>query len=629
MILYGADFETTTPNYPSELQSAKERLEWVKSTGFVAEVWSAAICKVGTEDINIYSNLDDFMMSLLKITENSIIYFHNLKFDGQFILYWLLQQGFKQVQKEFMKKLKPMTFNLLITGMGQWYSIEFITYSGATIKIWDSLKLCNTTLKTMGELYQTKHRKLEMDFENKSTGYTPTPEELEYIKNDVFVLCEAIEKMVVEMGMKKMTLSSNCLLELKQHIYEQHKDAYIKQTGVTEPTVNDIYRYYLPDLSKLSLDYDTYDALDADDYIRRGYRGGWCYVNPRYQNQVIKWGLHYDYNSMYPSQMRLKKMPVGVPTFFQGMPDKAIISRDDIVYFVRFRCCFEIKPNHFPMVQYKGNFRFNTNEWLENSKGQVLEFTLFCEEFKLFMETYSVSQFEFLDGCYFLAYRGLFDSYIDNYIKIKASSKGAKRQNAKDHLTTPYGKLGSSRYASYKEAYIEGDRVKFKLVRTQGEGEEEELLTKSVENVACAAAITAYARVEIVRDANKNYDNFCYADTDSLAIKGFDIKLANIDINSSGNLGLYKLEHRYRFAKFIRQKTYCEEIIAIDKETTEVKYLWELKAAGMNEAAKQQILGSTNDIISYFGKGLKVDGKLQPVVIPGGVILIPTTFTIK
>ena len=38
------------------------------------------------------------------------------------------------------------------------------------------------------------------------------------------------------------------------------------------------YANWFPDLTKIELPDESYDAKNADDYVRNSYRGGWCYL---------------------------------------------------------------------------------------------------------------------------------------------------------------------------------------------------------------------------------------------------------------------------------------------------------------------------------------------------------------
>src|SRR5699024_3370796 len=57
-------------------------------------------------------------------------------------------------------------------------------------------------------------------------------------------------------------------------------------------------------------------VYDAD--IRQAYKGGFTYVNPKYQGRNIGHGVVYDKNSMYPSMMKFKPLPYDVGEHFEG-----------------------------------------------------------------------------------------------------------------------------------------------------------------------------------------------------------------------------------------------------------------------------------------------------------------------
>ena len=64
--------------------------------------------------------------------------------------------------------------------------------------------------------------------------------------------------------------------------------------------------------------------------------------------------------------------------------------------------------------------------------------TLTQTDYELLKEHYELVDFEILDGCWFYAYKGVFDVYIDKYKKIKLESTGAKRELAKLFLNNLY-----------------------------------------------------------------------------------------------------------------------------------------------------------------------------------------------
>ena len=104
---YTADFETATWN-PKET--------WV---------WAWAVCNINnTNEIKIGNNIDTFI-EFCKNSDNSTFYFHNLKFDSEFIIYYLLTNGYTHIQDK--KDRKDKTFTTLISDMGQFYLQYYIS----------------------------------------------------------------------------------------------------------------------------------------------------------------------------------------------------------------------------------------------------------------------------------------------------------------------------------------------------------------------------------------------------------------------------------------------------------------------------------------------------------------------
>ena len=49
------------------------------------EVWASAIVELFTEDVSVFNSIDIFFDYIINLKNDLIIYFHNLKFDGEFI----------------------------------------------------------------------------------------------------------------------------------------------------------------------------------------------------------------------------------------------------------------------------------------------------------------------------------------------------------------------------------------------------------------------------------------------------------------------------------------------------------------------------------------------------------------
>ncbi len=564
---FTADFETST---------------WTPDE---TRVWAWALCEIeNPENVDIGNDIATFFERIKK-EANPYIYFHNLKFDGEFILYYLMKNGYEYVES---KEKRDKTFSTLISDMGLFYSIEvYFEVNNKKVKkvtFIDSLKIINQSVESMPKTFKIEDKKLSIDYNlPREEGHVLTKEEEDYIKNDVVIVAKALSYLF-NMGLTKMTAGSNALSEYKQ---------------ITR--LNRFRNLYKP------LNYE----IDKD--IRRSYRGGFTYLNPIYKNKEVGEGEVLDVNSLYPSVMYEKILPFGEPFFYVG---KYVEDKVYPLYIQRLTCSFKIKEGKIPTIQIKHS-RFVDNEYLTSSGDEPVALTLTSIDLELFLEQYDVWDLEYESGWKFKGMRGLFTEYIDKWIKVKndATISGNKgmRQVAKIMLNSLYGKFATSLDVQSKIPYLENDIVKYKL------GEKG---TKDGVYLPMGAFITAYARDKTIRtsQAIKDYsikkygiDMYCYSDTDSIhTILPIEELVQFCEIDDV-ELGKWAHESHFTRAKFIRQKTYLEEI---DGEIN-------ITCAGLPARCYDQVTWEN------FKEGLKVDGKLTFHHVRGGVILKETEFTLK
>ena len=622
------------------------------------EVWASAIVELFTDDVKIFHSIDETFKYLVSLNSNIVCYYHNLKFDGSFWLsYFLVDQGMKQAlettENGIQGFIKPRdmlnnTVSYSIAGMGQWYKI-IVKVGGYIIEFRDSLKLLPFSVKKIGKSFGTLHKKLDMEYTGfRYAGCTITEDEQKYIANDVLVVKEALEIMFTE-GHKKLTIGSCCLSEYKKIITKKKFDTFF------------------PNLSLIPLD-KSFGSENADEYIRKSYRGGWCYLCKGKEQQIKTKGTTADVNSLYPSMMSSESgnlYPIGEPTFWKGdIPDEAFQPMH--FFFVRIRCQFYIKPNKLPFIQIKGSLLYKMTEMLETSdvynkkdgryydcyydfdgtlKKATVTMTMTQTDYHLFKEHYEIVNIEVLDGCWFNAKIGIFDNYIEKYKKIKVTSKGAKRELAKLFLNNLYGKMATSTNSNFKVAYIKEDRsLGFNTVIAN---------EKLPVYIPVGSAITSYARNFTIRAAQKNYHGvnergFIYADTDSIHCDLLPEEIQGINVHPT-DFCCWKLESCWDEGYFIRQKTYVEHVTHEDCEKIENPY-YNIKCAGMPEHCKNLFLMSMtgytesefNELeepekefvkqkrsLKDFDIGLRIYGKLIPKRIRGGVLLVPTTYEMR
>lgn len=545
------------------------------------------------------------------------------------------------------------TFKYSISDRGMWYTITIKT-NNKYIELRDSLKLLPFSVKKIGKSFGTKHKKLDMEYEGlRYAGCDITPEEKQYISNDVLVIKEALEIMY-DQGHTRLTIGSCCYSE------------YSKIMG------KDDMAMFFPNLYHIAID-KSYGYKTAGEYIRRSYKGGWCYVVRGKEHIIRTNGTTADVNSLYPSMMHSEsgnRYPVGKPKFWKGnyIPDDAL--KPNKYYFVRVKTRFYLKKDKLPFIQIKGSFLYKGTDSLETSDvydkktdayyttwkdetGKVhdtrVELVLTMTDWVLMQEHYELVECEILDGCYFFSEIGLFDSYIDKYKQIKMTSTGAIRELAKLFLNNLYGKMATSTDSSFKYAYIKEDGV----IGYRPMKEDD----KVPGYIAVGSAITSYARNFTIRAAQANYygvnqRGFIYADTDSIHCDLMPHQIKGITVHDT-NFCCWKLEAQWDVAIFTRQKTYIERVIAENGVYKDEPY-YNIKCAGMPSRCKDLFEKSmegyeiteedeengrfteeekefikTKRTLKDFTLGLKVPSKLMPRHILGGTLLVPTTYEMR
>lgn len=497
-------------------------------------MWAYSIAEIGNIDNFKYgTNIDEFM-KFCEEENNPIIYFHNEKFDGEFIIYWLLKNGFEYIKDK--KERRDKTFTTLITEMGQFFNI--IIYFRVTkskvkkVTIYDSLKILPFTVEKIAKSFNLPISKLEIDYNKpREKNHELTVMEIEYIKNDVQIVAMALD-VLFKQKLTKMTQASNAMYDYKQILG------------------NSRFEHFFPKLNK-----------EIDEFIRKSYKGGFTYLNPEFKEKETGSGIVLDVNSLYPSVLADKPMPFGKPIYFKG---KYEIDKDYNLYVQRFYCSFELKKNKIPTVQIKGTMSFIPNEYLESSNGKIVELTMTNIDLKLFLEHYDIYDEKYLDGYKFRSINGLFNDYIDKWIEVKIQSKKDGNSGlytlAKLMLNALYGKFALNPKSILKYPYLENDIVKYKK---HEEGEREPVY------IPVGTFVTSYAREKTIRTSqaikdysikNYNKDLYIYSDTDSihtlLPIEECK-KFCEID---DYKLGYWKHESSFDKGKFIRQKCYLEMI---------------------------------------------------------------------
>lgn len=583
---YVADFETTT--LPGD-----------------CHVWAFAIVDIeepNKENTIIGTSIDEFLEWCSKQKGSPKIFFHNLKFDLSFVIDALFRMGFEHTTENTDRKTN--TFNTMISDKGLVYQCEIIFYrKGKNIRkviLQDSLKLIPLRVKDIPKAFGLEEAKGEIDYERHN--YLPlnsplSEEEKDYIAHDVIIVAKAISYMYSQ-GLNKMTIGSCALHEYKELIGKRTFKRW-------------------------------YPTPEYHNDVKQSYRGGFTYLNPKFESVPVKEGIVLDVNSLYPSVMRdhNNPLPFGTPLFFEGKYKPNPIYP---LYTQMLSCQFELKPGKIPTLQIKHSLSFRGNEYLTTSNGEEVTICLNSVDLELFFEHYNVYNVTYHSGWMFKASVGMFDKYIDKWTenKIKATKEGNKgmRFISKLFLNSLYGKFGTDTIMINKVPYFKDGQVYYYY---------SEPTSRNGIYIAMASFITSYARLKTISSAQKITDNynagksdiqFIYADTDSLHCLSPGFKLPESLEIDPYKLGAWKYESKFysadgKGAKYLRQKCYIENTSEeIDNPNPEYKL--KITVAGMPEECYGQVTFDNFEIgASYYGKKM-------PQTVPGGTVLIDGAFTI-
>lgn len=625
---YVADFETSSTD----------------ETDDEVFVYATGLMKVNDNRNILYynNNIENFVKDLYKMeTSTSIIYFHNLTFDIEFLLNYLVnKQGFKQVVNSYEENDEGQTIKSEKRELKESKTFEIIYANGTFYQVTLNLyydkfidgKKEKTCMKQI--IFKDSYKiasfplvKIAKDFLGitipkdginhhfiRRRNYLLNSEEMKYLYDDVKILKDFINLILIQginvnsnykVIIDKMTIASQSLNEFKHLMYESFKDgsyvsceafknfdnAEIKGNKESAKNLNNLFESVFPQIS-----------LQLDSFIRRSYFGGIVYKNSELVNTLEGdiCGLVYDVNSLYPSVMRARLLPYGFPLSFNGDYNKSDIDKKEYpLYFQEIRVKkFHIKHGFIPNIQIRNSQNFNGTVYAKSNKYidfdglekyEECNFVFSNIQLEYFLKSYDVEGLDYIRGIAFKGSYGIFDRYIDTFMEMKKNGKGAIRATAKLFLNSLYGKFGMNPIK--EEKIVDYQENTFSTISTDNDGNKLDYLDKGV-FIAMASFITSYAREVLLTSIEKVYDRFLYCDTDSIHITGYDIP--NITIHDK-NLGAWKLEGKFTKAKYIGAKRYAEYI---DNK-------WDIKCCGLSRDIMEKITMDIFECCEFTPKEIK------------------------
>jgi hypothetical protein len=610
--MYTADFETC---------DAEKVVGFDKKTGTEIKeqrVWLAGFKNLETLQSTYFNNLDDFMEAILARGDNmnTEYAFHNLKFDGSYIVPWLLLNGYEVSQE----KPVPGEFSVLVDNRNNWYSITIQVTKRRKVSIWDSAKLFPTALEYLPDIYSTPTKKIreDQDFYTKvrPVGYEPDARDQLYFENDLQVPAETIRKHIELYGLRfKKTQASQSFYNFTQSFKA--------------------WKWRFPALT-----------TDQDNAIRPAYWGGISHV------PGSKAGKDYfdiaviDINSSYPHKAAESKLPYGPCVAEWGEGKHPDMSK---FWVAEALVEFKLKPNCLPCIPSKSITEgrpLEVDKWMDDSEG-IVKMSFSCIDYKTMMLSYDIKVWRW---CWSMHWAWKVQRevakfvYHNNDIKVKYSKLAKKekdehkkaefntmRNRAKIDNNSFYGKFGEDIIKEGKTPYWEENKdgieeVIWRVDRQEEQGE------NARKYLPVAIAITAWGRQQLVTLWNIIGHAALYCDTDSLhylksAQPLIDKARQNgiVELDDE-KLGAWKVEGDMVRGRYLRAKCYLEETREGHMEAT-VAGLPADKHSGQF-SKKRSCLNWDNFHIGYEVPVAQAN-KLRTVRTPTGSKLVPTGFKIK
>lgn len=544
------------------------------------EVWLWDMCYNGEHEWGY--DIESFMHKLLYTCESICVKFHNLKFDGSFILDHLLKNGYEYNGEGGFDTLGNNEFNVFISGQGVFYSLSLVNRLGGKILINDSYKIIPMSVANMAKTFGLKIGKGEIDYKKpRPRGYIPTMEEMDYIVRDTAIVAKCY-KILADEGMTKSTVSGCAMAEYKRLVGNKYKEwfgAWAKE--------RDIKR-------------------DGD--IRVSYRGGFVQVNKKYASNTIKHPVYYyDVNSMYPYVMTHYPLPYGEPIKYKG---KYEYDSEYPLYVQRIEVDMVLKDGCVSHILDK----MTINEYITDTEG-VMDLTLTKPDLERMYDNFEIYTIEYKDGYKFKAQTGMFDSYVYKHYKGKADAKAAGNKGKciihKLYLNSLYGKFGEHPQRFRKIPYLKENKVKFKLSKEE--------TRKFYNYLPVATFVTAWARHYLLSMIDfVGYENFVYSDTDCIMTL---VPLPPKHIDNE-ELGKFKKECTFRKLKVIGAKTYWG--MTVDKQIM-------CKACGCAQSALKDLpIGRFNCKDEGEGRPCVIkNGRRTAELVPGGRRVVVKDYVIR
>lgn len=532
------------------------------------------------------------------------------KYDGKFIIYWLINNQFKQ--KLNINNLKNNEFYVQKSQMTGIMLICF-KYKNKTFYMKDFAKIIPTSIEKLGKmLHFEKQSGVELcygktieEIVNKY-GQSMLDKYVEYAKIDALILDKGINEKfgAINKEVKSPKIVSCAGISLKE--FKKSLNPYKQKTK----------DYYVAN----KLMHPFFNIKKEDWIYKKHYCGGFTYLNPSFQNKKVD-VYYYDINSSYPAIMQnpIAYLRVSESTKFNNNVEQ--------LWCIRFKKC-KLKEGCTPIIRHyiQKNIEIEFNNKIYYTKEVFAKevnnlennYYFWKEEIDWINKFYEI-EIDIIQ-IYYYATKPFIKEFIDYYsqIKVEANKKRKDKDLSEDDKiyydamygfskiiqNSLYGKFASK--TLYENVYyspniyqkndvIPVDNDTFfvvKKIRSNPVLNHYEYVgwtlqdlinesNKEFENNSIVSSyITMKGRVKVYQMIEHiGVDNFVYCDTDSVvSLVEFDQKF--IDANEYGK---WKLEYGQKTTfKALAPKLYTNAVLNADKPLSKEQNLG-FKTRGINK----------------------------------------------
>ena len=559
-----ADFETTSYN------------QYLKEKETRVYLWKMINGVDNKEYIGI--DINSFFTTLESLKEDVTVYFHNLSFDGEFILWYILGCGYTYSGEEGV--VENGSFYTIIDETSSIYAIDVKLNNGFVVHFKCSYKLFPKSIKEIGKMVGIEKLNETHDYEEEkhfNSVEELSEEEVKYITNDVRIMV-ALINYLNSVGITGITMSSSAYRNWRNG---KGKFWFCKQ-------------YLGKD-----------ENPEIESMVTRSYKGGITMCNPKYIEQDFTDVMSFDVNSLYPSVMYDNIMPIGNGKFFDSVEDAMnshyyCILVEIAILNVKVRDGFHPFIGEVSGFSYSRNYQYNRT--LDNRS-----LTLWYEEFQMFECVYE-GQYEIVRIVAWKGAKNVFKDYIDKWYHIKETTENkTERSLSKLMLNSLYGKFG-----------MNDNRITKIPVGINPHGY---IMYDTDTTNSCyyakkiASRITSLARVKLVSFLEQCEDDFLYCDTDSIYMKGHVIPKYLRAFIDDKKRGFWKYEGHYKRFRMLKAKCYMKEF-----DNGEIKH----SIAGCPKETAEEFTWNN----FKFGTKL-IAAKKVKIKVRGGIVINTTSFELR